>query len=525
MEELVGGLKIFWATLKPVQKGVVLGIPALLVVGMLAALTMVVSTAEANVVLFQDLEPADAAQIVAELEKSKIHFELADGGSAVLVEAGEISNLRVRLGGMHLPRGKAGFELFDESQLGITERGMSIKYQRALQGELARTLEGLDQVDSATVLLNIAQAGSFLETNARSTASVALRMNPKMGLNTRQVDGVKHLVSRAVNNLEPEDVSIVDSSGTPLTGEEVNDQQTAMDSMALAERQAKIRRLVENDLEQKVKRLLEPTYGVGGVAVSVSVEIDFRDITKESEEYTPVVGDQGIERSFTEHRKSATGIDDAPGGIPGTTSNIPGYLGVSPESSGATESSEYDLDIQYEINREITSESLPPGAIIRRSASVGVDTDVWDTSAENKLTLMVANAIGANIAGGDSIAVQAFEFAVQGSQGVPREYVSAVRNQAISKAAGWVIALIMLVVLALVFRSIVTTAFPEQELAYSGGERPRPPAAEGDDFELLRLDQVGKTHQDKMRTEIHRMIEDRPDTVISLIRTWLLEDT
>ena len=321
---------------------------------------LVVKAPPAKAPLFRNLEITDAARVVGELKKLEVKYELENEGRDIIVPASQVYDLRLQLATQGLPQRSVGFELFDKPKLGMTEQGMQIDRQRALQGELVRTLEALEPVEKASVLLSISPESSFLDVDTHSTASVDAAAQGRRGLSEAQVQGVRLLVSRSVPRLSEDDVSVVDGSGTPLTGKEdtgPNAQQ--LEGMQLTDLQERFRAKVARNLEQKIRTVLEGPYGPGNVSPSVTVEIDFRNIHNESENYEPVVDDQGIEKHVEEHREKSTGGSETPGGVPGTTSNIPGYLGISGGEAETKDESKYDLLVDYLVNKKVSMEDLP----------------------------------------------------------------------------------------------------------------------------------------------------------------------
>jgi len=527
VEQLIERLREFWGKLRLTQRIVVVAIPTLLVLGVVIAIVVVIAAPPIRAPLFKNLDTSDAARIVEELKRSGVSYELENEGKDIYVPGEQVYELRLQLAGQGLPQRTVGFELFDEGKLGVTETGMRIDYQRALQGELARTLEALEQVERATVLLNIAPETSFLDTDSRSTASVALQLSGGGRLIGAQVEGIKHLVSHAVSRLAPEDVAVMDGSGNPLNGEEDQQEGALIASMEMTELQRRFRNRVERDLEDKIRQVLEGPYGAGNVSPSVSVEIDFTTLHRESEQYTPVVDDQGIEQHVEEHRERTSGVEEDLGGVPGTTSNIPGYLGIAAGESQATESSKYDLLVEYLVNKEITLEDLPPGSIVKRTAAVAVSTDVWDDTVKAGVEQMVANAIGADVSTNDSVFAQAFEFSDVTATAVASEYLQQARSRNISRIIGWVVALIMVGVMLLLLRSVIAGVLPREELTMATaavGPPIAPAPVEEEEYPFTRLDQVKDTQQDRMRQEIDRLLDSHPDQVAALVRSWLLED-
>jgi flagellar M-ring protein FliF len=270
---------------------------------------------------------------------------------------------------------------------------------------------------------------------------------------------------------------------------------------------------------------------VGKVSPSVTVEVDFRAIHNESETYTPVVDEQGIEQRTEEHRESSSGGAAQPGGVPGTTSNIPGYLGISGGESQQSEQSKYDLIVDYLVNKKVSLEDLPPGTITRRSAAVALSTDTWDETAKASVEQLVATAIGADVSKGDSINVQAFQFAGGDGAAATQDYLRQQSARNMARIAGWVVALLMVGLLMLLLRGVIGSALPRDDMALAAAGVPR--GGEGFEireqseagYSLKRLDEMGATQQDQMRQEIGRMIDKNPGQVVSLVRSWLLEDS
>ncbi len=528
MEQLVDQLKAFWGRLGTVQKAVVIGIPALLIIGAVAAITSVVSAPPVKAPLFANLEPVDAARIVEQLKKDGIEYELTNEGRDITVPLSDVYDLRLQMAALGLPQHNVGFELFDKRELGITESETQVKKQRAIQGALAKTLEALEPVDSASVLLSIAPESSFLSSDNHSTASVTLHLNPGARLSPAQVQGVQLLVARAVPRLGEDDVAVMDGAGNPLKGEEDSPESQMVASMEVTELQHKFRSRVERDLEGKIMQVLEKPYGVGAVAPSVSVDIDFTKMHREQERYEPVVDGQGIEQRVEEHRSRSNTTEEDLGGIPGTTSNVPGYLGISAGGTEGKEDSSYDLLVDYLVTKEVTLEDLPPGAITRRSAAVALSTDTFDPDTKAAVETLVANAIGADMEAGDKVDVQAFAFNDTQAATLQTTFASQERMRGISKLAGWIAAVAIVALVMLMLRSMITQIFPRDDMKLApeviGPEGQTLTKAEAEELALAKLDELSSTHQDKMRREIERLIDTNPERVTNLLRSWLLED-
>ena len=475
--------------------------------------------------LFTQLDPADAARIVDELKSMRVDYRIADNGTTVLVPGARVPEIRVQMAGKGLPTaGVVGFEKFDKSRMGVTETGMRIDYQRALEGELTRTLMGFGEVKAARVHLVMPRETSFLSEPEPASASVVLHLEPGQFMSESQTRGVVHLVSHAVENLAPENVTVTDGVGNILYGPQ-------SDSMVSGEQLA-YKRKVERDLEVKVVRILEKVYGMGNVEAAATVEIDFSKVSKQAEVYTPSVGDKGVIKSekLSEDVKESSAGEG--GGIPGTFSNIPGYSGIIGGDGGTTEkSTSSTADREYEVNREVTETQLASGAILSRSISIVITDDAFSDAKRQETELLVASTIGAKVTLGDKIVVTGKPAAPY----TPPEVV--LRDQRINDYIRIAAAAILLIIALLVLRGIVNTVSPNLRLALEGADisedipdldfaikalEERMDQAEA--VVVRKIKEGPKTKHTQMREEVIRQIEENPTEVVRIIRNWLLED-
>ncbi len=219
--------------------------------------------------LFTDLRPADAATIVADLEKRRIPYELAQGGATILVSGDQVDATRLAVMSSDLPlKGTVGFELFNKSDMGLTDFAQKINYQRALQGELERTIMTLDGVETARVHLSLGEDRIFRDDRVPPKGSVTIRMAHSATLSVKAAQGVQRLVAAAVPQLDVANVVILDERGgvASATVEPVRSSQTM--SPAMEEKRA-----VEEYYEAKVREALDAAFLRDGVAVSVEADI------------------------------------------------------------------------------------------------------------------------------------------------------------------------------------------------------------------------------------------------------------
>lgn len=234
----------------PVERQLFFGITAVLLSLVIAVLIYLAFFRVQYDVLFSDLRPADASAIVTELETRNIPFELTNGETTILVPEDQVSTTRIAIAGSDLPiKGVVGFELFNESDLGLTEFAQKINYQRALQGELARTIMNLDGIESARVHLAIPERAIFRDERATPKAAVTIHTKPGSTVTSASVEGIQRLVASAVNELALSDVSVLDESGS-LISESPNFDEFAVPE--IAEKQA-----VEQYYQARIASALE----------------------------------------------------------------------------------------------------------------------------------------------------------------------------------------------------------------------------------------------------------------------------
>ena len=367
-------------------------------------------------ILFENLKPQDAALIVQYLEKKNIPYVIPKDG-VIEVPKNEVAKLRLDIAAQGLPKSSTvGFELFNKSSFGATDFEERIKYLRALEGELERTIESIDAVESAKVNIALPKESVFVSKQTPPTASVLIKLKPNMILTPKQIQGIKYLVAAAVPKLKPENVKIVDQYGNPL-GE--NDELTQNNELLKTEMIYKKR--FEKSLEDKIISILAPI--VGGkdkVVAKVNVDFDFSQVKSKSTIYDPnnvVRSEQSIEES-----RISTKPKKEVGGVPGAVSNIGPVQGLK-NSNVVDKYNKSETTTNYEISTTIKNVKAPFAKIKRITAAVVVDGHYQkDKNGKvkfiplSKIELanienLVKNTIGFDPKRGDSVSVTSFEFA------------------------------------------------------------------------------------------------------------------
>jgi len=368
--------------------------------------------------LYTSLSQEDAGAVIQKLKESGIEYKLVDGGATILVPEGNVAESRLEMAVAGLPKtGRIGFEIFDRTNLGVTEFAEHINYQRALEGELERSVMSMTEVEQARVHVTFPKASVFTESREPAKASVLLKLRPGTQLADRNVLAISHLLAAAVEGLDPRAVSILDMNGNLLSrarGTSMAGMEQVSDSMV------DYRQALERNLVSKIRETLEPVLGHDGFRAGVSVECDFTSGERSEELYDP---NQSVLVS-SHVTEEGNGPGDGPsGGIPGTASALP-----RPRDEGAamgTGTFRRSENVSYQTSRTLQKTKIPQGTVKKLSAAVLLDYAVSfeGTGEDQKRVLtppdpekieairaLVAGAIGLDTTRGDQLTVQTLPF-------------------------------------------------------------------------------------------------------------------
>lgn len=324
-------------------------------------------------VLFTSLGDRDGGAVVAALTQMNVPYKYNDGGSAILVPSNLIYDTRLKLASQGLPKGgTVGFELLDQQKFGTTQLQEQVNFQRGLEGELAKSIQSVSAVQAARVHLAIPKPTIFLREHQKPTASVLVTLFPGKTLDPAQVQGIVHLVSSSVPELADQSVSIVDGSGNLLSRTpEVN----GLDPGKLG-----FVRDIEERARQHVAEVLEPMVGAGNVRIAITADVDFNQVERTAETYSPNGGaDKSAMRSQQTTESSNTNGTAAAGGVPGAQANTPTSASTpatpaNAAGSGTTNnSSKKDNTVNYELDRSVETRRTAPGTVKRLSAAIVVN--------------------------------------------------------------------------------------------------------------------------------------------------------
>lgn len=358
-----------------------------LAVSLSAAIALIVglllwSRAPEYRVLFSNLSERDGGAVITALQQMNVPYR-TEGGGAILVPAEQVYDLRFRLAGQGLPRGGAvGFELMDTAKLGMTQFQEQVAYQRALEGELARTIQSLGPVDAARVHLAIPKPSVFVRDQQKPSASVMVSLFAGRNLDPAQVNAIVHLVSSSVPSLSPASVTVVDQAGNLLTG-----RSESADAKGLNPTQLDYLRQVEDYYARRIEAIVAPIVGAGNVRAEVRADLDFShsEYTSETFKPNPTAEAQAIRSQQTVEDSSTGGAPAA--GVPGAFSNQPPGPAAAPLTAppganagpvespggGAVSSSRRESTVNFELDKTIRHVKEPLGRVKRLSVAVVVN--------------------------------------------------------------------------------------------------------------------------------------------------------
>ncbi|WP_456382998.1 flagellar basal-body MS-ring/collar protein FliF [Hydrogenimonas sp.] len=505
-KELAAQLTRIYEKLNRAQKLVIAG-TLFAVIGFVVFLVLYTSAgrSEKYAVLFDHLSSKDAGLIIQELEKEGVAYRIPEDGT-IEVPREKVYKARIDVASKGLPKeSHVGFELFDKQEFGSTDFDQKIKFLRALEGELSRTIQTLRPIESAVVHLALPKESVFVSKTTPPSASVVVKTVDGMRLSRRQITGIKNLVAAAVANLTPENVKIVNEYGEPLT-------DTGEEEGELAKKQIAYKNRYEKAYEEKIVNILAPF--IGGkdrVVAKVTVDFDFAQRSSVEERYDPenvVRSEQSLEE------KREGGSTERTGGVPGAVSNIGPVQGLG--SEGRKEKYQKSTTTtNYEISKTVSNIRGPFASVKRITAAVVVDGK-YETEEDGSVRYvprseeelkrigeLVEQSIGFDARRGDHVTVSNFKFE-QTAEGVaPNPYRSAVSTfYAYVEPIVPVLKYLLLFVVLFLFYKKVVVPFSEKMLEI--------PVEESKEVEpVLGLDEEEHESLAEKFTEMRKKVEEQ----------------
>ena len=499
--------------------------------------TVYISNQVEYVPLFSRLSEGEMGTIVETLKKKKMPYQLSASGS-LSVPKEQLYDIRLTLAAEGIPRGSgSGFEIFDQQKLGSTEFVQKINYQRALQGELARTINQMDEVMESRVHLALPEESLFLEDRKPPSAAVVLKLNPGARLNQRQTQGIVHLVASSIKGLEEDRVSILSTDGQVIFKKNPTDN-----GLQATGTQLEYKNQVEENLRQKLQSMLEQVLGSNRVISRVTADLDFSQTRIEQESFDP---DSSVVRSHHRKVENHEGADAGPKGNADTPINVESKLAEGQTKEQAKKQNRQQETVNYEMNHINRKTVQASGTIKKLSVAVLVDglyENKPDAAGQVKsvfvgrapeqlksLEEIVKKAVGYDDARGDQISVSNVPFSADlgpmDEVGPRNRWLEMLKsNQKIIMNFVLMIFIFLFVVRPIVkkFQQMPKT---KPDLAPPQPQAALPAGASADAFGLIPTLEGSQDSLPSMRDRIVDFVERDPEKTREIIRTWLREGT
>lgn len=491
-------------------------------------------------VLFSNFTDKDGGSIVAALEKMNVPYKFSDSGSAILVPAEAVHTARLKLASEGLPKGgNIGFELLENQKFGVSQFVEQVNFQRALEGELERSIQAIDAVEGARIHLAIPKPSVFVRDQQNPTASVLLNLRPGRTLDAQQVAAVVHLVASSVPNLPAANVTLVDQNGNLLSDTTKKSGVNGLDATQL-----KYVDNLQQNIAKRVESIISPIVGLKNVRAEVSAEVDFSSTEQAAEKYKPnFKQDEMAVRSMQSNESTVANGGDA-SGVPGALSNQPPPNSTAPIESGdananlagaaaAPVNSQKNMTTNYEVDKTVSYTQQPMGGIKRLQVAVVVN-HIPVTDKDGKVTYrpltdaekqqvndLAMQAMGFNKERGDSIAVVNTPFAGEPTEVLPP--VPLWKNPtAIEYAKDALRFIVGVVVLMMVYKRILkpmTTKLISGPLALPNG------AAQQNNQDAVvnispEVAQVGNSQYQQNLGTVRQLAKENPRMVASVVSNW-----
>ena len=515
------GIKDGWTNLGK-SKRIGLGVVLVLVIAIVTALTFYTQKVE-YATLFSNLEEADAGTIVNDIKAKGIDYKLEDNGTTILIDQAQVDTYRIELAvNDMLPKSNTGFEIFDETSMMATDEDRKIMYQRAVTGELERSISALDSIEQAKVLLSLPEDSVFTneENQAKASASVVLTPISGSQIPVSAVQGIASLISGAVDNLPKENIKIVDTAGNLLSA--ALEYEGNLNATDLVSKYQAITRSYEQELEQKLIQTLGPIYGIEKLTVAVTAEMNFDSSESEIINY----GDSSV-RSETVSAGGGT-IDVEEGeGFENSINQI--------ESGEEGGNSTYNRTTNYELNSETTNTVKAPGEVERLSTSVIFDGNLSPADKE-ALEAIVATTVG-SVEERDVISIQGIDFATSTDvieTTAPEQLKSSIQDVMMRYWPYLVGGLAIVVILILLLTLLRRRSTADDELDFFDEEEPEPIVAPRSPVKPLDEERKAKEKAD-LKRELNKNMSEKESTVrdyakespegaADLIKIWMKDE-
>lgn len=488
-------------------------------------------------VLFANLEERDGGAIVTALQAQNTPYRVGPGGSSILVPADQVHETRLRLAAQGLPRGGlVGFEVMENQRLGVSQFLEQVNFQRALEGELSRTIQSISSVAAARVHLAMPKQSGFLRDEQKPSASVMVTLYAGRVLDPTQIAGIVHLVSSSVPKMSNDGVSVIDQHGNLLTGAPKEDIEDTLNATQL-----KYVREIEAAYLRRIEGLLTPMVGASNFRAQITANVDFNRVEETAETYRPnPAPNQAIRSQQTNEQFS--GVPD--GGVPGALTNQPPVPATAPivadpaadpqnpndrpinRSRSATLNYELDRNIQHIRHATGQVRKISVAVVLRQSVTTPADgspaTPMTPEDLE-RIRSLIQSAVGYDPERGDVVEVSSAPFALSApsDDSLPiwkdPEYIDLAKSLLKPLLILLALAFLYFAVIRPLMRSI-TESTREAEAAKEAARQ----AEEGEEDFLVKLSEnpAHKSFEHRL-ANARELAKSDPKVVANLIRSWM----
>lgn len=520
----------------PLSRKVFIGVATAVMIAGFAALFIWANRVQYNV-LYSNLSSEDASLILTKLKEQRVPYKLDSGGSTIKVPEEKVYETRLGMAGQGLPKGGgAGFEIFDKTDFGATEFVQNLNYQRALQGELSRTIKEFEEVEDARVMIVMPKDSVFVEDKKPPSASIMLKL--KKELAKEKVNAVVYLVSSAIPDLTPERVSVVDTTGKVLFKHKQEDEDGG-DTVA---KRQKYKTSVEEELSARIQSMLEHILGKNKAIVRVNAEMNFAQIDEQEEIFDP---EGQVARSRHNIGEAAEKQGKNPGEISSVNPVVPPEEQVNQGAPYNEKTQKTDDTVNYDITKTLRKTIKPIGQITRLSVAAVLDGKYEEAKDDKGIPVkkfvsrpqqemdqfmaIVKKSMGFNEDRGDQVSVESLPFSsVDDTVPDTRFDIAKIR-----KDYGNIIANILLVLAIFIFivRPIAKTIKEIKTVVHEPALPPPAPEPEtGEETETRLIDEVEEEivhlpapEEMEPKDRAHELALKDHDRTASIIRGWLNE--
>lgn len=496
-------------------------------------------------VLYSNLSEADAGMIVEKLQDMKVGYRLANEGKTIeITPARIVHETRLEMASSGIPKGdQVGFELFNEAKLGLSATAELINVNRAVQGELERTILKIEGVSAARVHITNPKRSVFASRDILPTAAVLLKLKAGTELTQAQTKGIAHLVAGSIERLSAENVTILDQKGKLLNDKPSEEESSSADITRL-----QYQRDIENAYSKRIETMIQEILGAGKAIARVTASVDFNSFEKEEESYDPAGTVTRSERAVEEGENS-----QKEGGVPGVLSNLTNQPGVLTGTTPSGGSSRKETVKNYEVSRAVSKITKNPGKLEKLSVAVLVDGQYVDVPGKPtadgkpvtdkkyiplaqdmmaKVENLVKQAVGFDASRGDIVTVENIKF-IDSSSGIEELLSASEKDQLMISLLGWAPAvvlfiLVFFIVISPLVRFLVTPTDSEVDLSrlLPAGVEELEAELQAERAKLSSIPERAAPAVDIEELEVllsdnSRIVKENPQQAALLIRYWL----